>query len=199
MCGPSGSGATFRSTCSRRSSMSPERIAFQAVWTSQASHACRVSEPPQPQPSGISRSVDRLTKLGLLERVPNPDDRRSFVAGLTREGLGRLREAQVTHHRVVRETLCAHLDAPDLKLSASPGKRPCQERSRARPGRCDHPAGALTGRQRSSSSAARAWSASLRATRRHALEPDLVVRTGYSDGMLVVWPTSIRWPSGSRR
>ena len=66
-------------------------------------------------PSGISRSVDRLTKLGLLERVPNPVDRRSFLVGLTREGLERLREAQVTHHRVVRETLFAHLDARDLK------------------------------------------------------------------------------------
>lgn len=66
-------------------------------------------------PSGISRSVDRLTKLGLLERVPNPDDGRSFLVGLTPEGLRRLREAQVTHHRVVRDTLFAHLDARDLK------------------------------------------------------------------------------------
>lgn len=66
-------------------------------------------------PSGISRSVDRLIKLGLLERVPNPDDRRSFLVGLTPEGLGRLRKAQATHHRVVRETLFAHLDARDLR------------------------------------------------------------------------------------
>lgn len=67
-------------------------------------------------PSGISRAVDRLIKLGLLERVPNPDDGRSFLVGLTPEGLGRLREAQVTHHRVVRDTLFAHLEARDLKL-----------------------------------------------------------------------------------
>lgn len=66
-------------------------------------------------PSGISRSVDRLAKLGLLERVTNPDDRRSFLVALTPEGLMRLREAQVTHHRVVRETLFARLDARDLK------------------------------------------------------------------------------------
>jgi DNA-binding MarR family transcriptional regulator len=66
-------------------------------------------------PSGISRSVDRLTKLGLLERVANPNDRRSFFVGLTTDGLRRLREAQVTHHRIVRETLLARLDKRDLK------------------------------------------------------------------------------------
>ena len=66
-------------------------------------------------PSGISRSVDRLTKLGLLERAPNPDDRRSLLVCLTQEGLRRLREAQVTHHRIVREMLLSHLDIRDLE------------------------------------------------------------------------------------
>jgi DNA-binding MarR family transcriptional regulator len=66
-------------------------------------------------PSGISRSVDRLTKLGLVERATNPDDGRSLLVGLTVNGLRRLREAQVTHHRIVREMLLAHLDGRDLK------------------------------------------------------------------------------------
>jgi DNA-binding MarR family transcriptional regulator len=66
-------------------------------------------------PSGISRSVDRLTKLGLVERAPNPDDRRGLLVGLTTNGLRRLREAQVTHHRIVREMLLAHFDRRDLK------------------------------------------------------------------------------------
>jgi DNA-binding MarR family transcriptional regulator len=66
-------------------------------------------------PSGISRSVDRLTKLGLLERVTNPDDGRSLLVGLTANGLQRLREAQVTHHRTVREMLLSHLDQHDLE------------------------------------------------------------------------------------
>ena len=52
-------------------------------------------------PSGISRSVDRLTRLGLLERINNPEDGRSLLVGLTAPGLRRLREAQVTHHRIV--------------------------------------------------------------------------------------------------
>jgi DNA-binding MarR family transcriptional regulator len=66
-------------------------------------------------PSGISRSVDRLTKTDLLERVSNPADGRSFLVGLTATGLRRLREAQVTHHRVVRDALLSRLDEPDLK------------------------------------------------------------------------------------
>ena len=65
-------------------------------------------------PSGISRSVDRLTKLGLLERATNPDDGRSLLVCLTEEGLRRLREAQVTHHRIVRELLLSNLDPRDL-------------------------------------------------------------------------------------
>jgi DNA-binding MarR family transcriptional regulator len=66
-------------------------------------------------PSGISRSVDRLAKLGLLERSVNPDDGRSLLVGLTSDGLRRLREAQVTHHRIVREMLLSNLDQRDLR------------------------------------------------------------------------------------
>jgi DNA-binding MarR family transcriptional regulator len=66
-------------------------------------------------PSGISRSVDRLAKLDLVERVTNPADGRSFLVGLTTTGLRRLREAQVTHHRVVREMLLSHVDKTDLE------------------------------------------------------------------------------------
>jgi DNA-binding MarR family transcriptional regulator len=66
-------------------------------------------------PSGISRSVDRLTRLGLVERATNPDDGRSLLVGLTANGLRRLREAQVTHHRIVRGMLLAHFDERDLK------------------------------------------------------------------------------------
>lgn len=66
-------------------------------------------------PSGISRSVDRLTRLGLVERATNHDDRRSLLVGMTPTGLKRLRAAQVTHHEIVRSMLLAHLDAQDLK------------------------------------------------------------------------------------
>jgi DNA-binding MarR family transcriptional regulator len=65
--------------------------------------------------SGITRSVDRLAKAGLVERRRNPADGRSAFVTLTRRGLRRLREAQVTHHATVRELLFARLGAQDLK------------------------------------------------------------------------------------
>ena len=66
-------------------------------------------------PSGISRSVDRLAGAGLVRRLRNPADRRSFLVGLTPEGLAQLRAAQVTHHAIVRELLFAQLDERDLE------------------------------------------------------------------------------------
>ncbi len=69
-------------------------------------------------PSGVSRSVDRLAKTGLVERRANPADGRSLLVGLTSEGLARLRAAQVTHHAAVRELLLDRLDDADLKRLA---------------------------------------------------------------------------------
>jgi len=65
-------------------------------------------------PSGISRAVDRLARAGLVRRLPNPADRRSFLVGLSSDGLAQLRSAQVTHHAAVRELLFARLGGRDL-------------------------------------------------------------------------------------
>jgi len=69
-------------------------------------------------PSGISRSIDRLANAGLVQRSTNPADGRSLRVGLTHVGLARLRDAQVTHHAVVRELLFARLQAHDVKRLA---------------------------------------------------------------------------------
>jgi DNA-binding MarR family transcriptional regulator len=69
-------------------------------------------------PSGVSRAVDRLTNSGLLERSANPADGRSLLVGLTGQGLGRLRDAQVTHHELVRRLLLDRLGEADLKRLA---------------------------------------------------------------------------------
>jgi DNA-binding MarR family transcriptional regulator len=66
-------------------------------------------------PSGISRAVDRAARDGLIERRPNPADGRSFLLALTRRGLARLREAQVTHHATVRELLLDALEPEELR------------------------------------------------------------------------------------
>ena len=65
--------------------------------------------------SGISRSVDRVAREGLVERRPNPADQRSLVVALTDAGLRRLRAAQVTHHAVVRRQFLGRLDERQLE------------------------------------------------------------------------------------
>ncbi len=54
-------------------------------------------------PSKISRVVDELERHRLVTRTRDPEDGRSYLATLTPRGLRKLREAQVTHHAVVRE------------------------------------------------------------------------------------------------
>lgn len=54
-------------------------------------------------PSKISRLIDELERHGLVRRTRDREDGRGFLATLTPRGLRKLREAQVTHHAVVRE------------------------------------------------------------------------------------------------
>lgn len=64
----------------------------------------------------MTNRIDQLEKAGLVERLANPEDRRSVLIALTEEGLRRVEEAATAHvanqHRVVssltpqeRETL----------------------------------------------------------------------------------------------
>ena len=69
-------------------------------------------------PSGISRSVDRLAKIGLVERKSNPADGRSLLVALTPQGLARLRAAQVTHHEIVRRLMLDRLGEEGQKRLA---------------------------------------------------------------------------------
>jgi DNA-binding MarR family transcriptional regulator len=66
-------------------------------------------------PSKISRVVDDLERKGLVKRTPAPADRRSFFATITRKGLQKLREAQVTHHAVVRERFLGPLSEHQVR------------------------------------------------------------------------------------
>lgn len=52
--------------------------------------------------SGLSRLVDRLAAMGLVERAQCPEDRRSSLACLTSAGRKRFREARPTHLEGVR-------------------------------------------------------------------------------------------------
>ncbi len=65
-------------------------------------------------PSGITRRLDGLVKVGLVERRPCPNDRRGSNAVLTDLGMERLRSAAPTHVRGVREHFVDRLDARRL-------------------------------------------------------------------------------------
>jgi DNA-binding MarR family transcriptional regulator len=66
-------------------------------------------------PSKITRVVDDLQRRGLVMRVSDPSDGRSHLATLTSRGLKKLREAQVTHHEVVRERFLGQLSEAQLR------------------------------------------------------------------------------------
>ncbi len=68
--------------------------------------------------SKVSRAVDELERRGLVRRSADDEDRRSLFAGLTDSGLRTLREAQVTHHRVVRGQMLARLSDGQLRQLA---------------------------------------------------------------------------------
>ncbi len=64
--------------------------------------------------SGLSRLVDRLVAMGLVERMQCPNDRRSSLARLTPLGRRRFREAQPTHHDGVHRLFIDRLPADVL-------------------------------------------------------------------------------------
>ena len=65
-------------------------------------------------PSGVTHLVTRLERDGLVSRVVDEEDRRSFFAVLTDNGDRRLRESRPTHNQVVRSHLTQRLTAPQL-------------------------------------------------------------------------------------
>lgn len=59
---------------------------------------------------GITKRLDRLVEAGLVERRPDPDDRRGTLAGLTRKGrtaVDRALEAHLANERRLLRTLGA--------------------------------------------------------------------------------------------
>jgi DNA-binding MarR family transcriptional regulator len=64
--------------------------------------------------SGVTHLVTRLERDGLVQRVVDPDDRRSYFATLTPAGHQRLRDARPTHNAVIREHLTGRLTTGQL-------------------------------------------------------------------------------------
>jgi DNA-binding MarR family transcriptional regulator len=69
--------------------------------------------------SGVTHLVTRLERDGLVQRIVDDNDRRSFFAALTTEGRQRLRDSRPTHNEVVREHLTRRLTPAQLKTLGS--------------------------------------------------------------------------------
>jgi DNA-binding MarR family transcriptional regulator len=69
--------------------------------------------------SGVTHLVTRLERDGLVQRVVDEHDRRSFFAALTPAGGQRLRDARPTHNEVVRTYLTRRLTPAQLKTLGS--------------------------------------------------------------------------------
>src|SRR5262249_24891177 len=65
-------------------------------------------------PSGVTHLVTRLERDGLVQRIVDESDRRSFFTALTPAGQLRLRDSRPTHNEVIREHLTRRLTPNQL-------------------------------------------------------------------------------------
>ena len=66
-------------------------------------------------PSGVTHLVTRLERDGLVQRIVDESDRRSFFTALTPAGHQRLRDSRPTHNEVIREHLTRRLTPNQLE------------------------------------------------------------------------------------
>jgi DNA-binding MarR family transcriptional regulator len=64
--------------------------------------------------SGLTGVVDRMAKAGLVERIPDPDDRRVTLVSLTATGAERYEAARVDHRAAVAERFLDRLTPSEL-------------------------------------------------------------------------------------
>lgn len=62
-----------------------------------------LAEAVHSDPSTVSRQVTHLVDLGLLERRPDPDDRRATLLAVTADGTALLRRARAVRDRRIAE------------------------------------------------------------------------------------------------
>jgi DNA-binding MarR family transcriptional regulator len=68
---------------------------------------------------GVTRLLDGLERDGFVSREESPTDRRVTFAVLTKAGRDKLREADKSHTRQIRELLGGHYDENELKQLAA--------------------------------------------------------------------------------
>jgi MarR family len=65
----------------------------------------------------ITHRIDRLEMLGLVQRVPDPDDRRSILVGLTKKGLAVIDRA-IDGHLANESAILSQLTRNEQRLLA---------------------------------------------------------------------------------
>jgi DNA-binding MarR family transcriptional regulator len=65
--------------------------------------------------SGLTRLVDRMESVGLVERRPCPGDGRGLLAGLTPAGKRRLARVVPAHLDQIEHRFTRHLSADELE------------------------------------------------------------------------------------
>lgn len=66
----------------------------------------------------VSRVVTELQKAGLVERQPNPEDKRSSYAAITSAGRRRLRAAAPTYLAAIEQHFSRHLSNAEIRVLA---------------------------------------------------------------------------------
>jgi DNA-binding MarR family transcriptional regulator len=66
----------------------------------------------------ISRVVTELQRAGLVDRAPNPDDKRSWFATITPAGRARLRGAAPTYLDAIERHFARHLSGAEIRTVA---------------------------------------------------------------------------------
>jgi DNA-binding MarR family transcriptional regulator len=65
--------------------------------------------------SRVSRVVDELERAGLVERIPDPADRRASFAAITPDGRTALRKAAPVYLAAVEREFLTHLSDADAR------------------------------------------------------------------------------------
>ncbi len=99
-----------------RGSMAPGDLEVLVQLASSPEHRLRMTELAERSlvtPSGLTRRVDRLEALGLVERRSCRSDRRGAWATLTDAGVAVVREALPQHQAIVEDHVRSRLSAAD--------------------------------------------------------------------------------------
>ncbi len=80
---------------------------------------CDLADLLQLSPSGLTRRLDGLVKVGFVTREASTDDRRVMLATLTPSGFAALEAAAPDHVASVRHHIFDHLDDEQVDAMAS--------------------------------------------------------------------------------